>query len=70
MDVTFRKFEPFYGEKVDLSVLFKDLNYNVVSPKGESSSGTGIREPLQLEQQVKLQPLVGVILVQQDNNKA
>jgi hypothetical protein len=47
MNVTFRELEPFYGEKTYLSALF------VVSPEGESTSGsgvTGIPELQQLEQ--------------------
>jgi len=28
MDVTFREFEPFYGEPTDLSVLFQGLDHS------------------------------------------
>jgi hypothetical protein len=66
--VTFRESEPFYGEKTDLSALFQDLDYTAVSLEGDSSGGgvSGIPEL----QQVSLHPLVGVIPVRQDNNKA
>jgi hypothetical protein len=38
MDVTFRESEPFYGEKIDLSSSFSNLDSPVIFGEGEKEA--------------------------------